>query len=182
MGYRSFVASQLSPHIQVSLTHTHLHAYRQKHKQPKGLENIHKNLYNYTHTYTHKTAPWLRKVLNKTTIIYKIDKNIGTLRRKNMHIAHPANTPMLLSDHCGHYSQNSLYTTHIQFIHDTYTILQIYKTIANTRIINLYGYRCYDSGKHQWLTTQESISGWQAYSLFNVFSYTTSIFGNNAYK
>ena len=38
---------------------------------------------------------------------------------------------MLLSDHCGHYSQNSLYTTHIQFIHDTYTILQIYKTIAN---------------------------------------------------
>ena len=46
----------------------------------------------------------------------------------------PASTPMLLSDHCGHYSQNSLYTTHIQFIHDTYTILQIYKTIANTDV------------------------------------------------
>ena len=40
--------SQLSPHIQVSLTHTHLHAYRQKHKQPQGLENIHKNfMYGY---------------------------------------------------------------------------------------------------------------------------------------
>ena len=53
----------------------------------------------------------------------------------------PASTLMLLSDHCGHYSQK-------QFIHNTYTILQIYKTIGNT---NVYGYRCYDSGKHQWL-------------------------------
>ena len=36
---------------------------------------------------------------------------------------------MLLSDHCGHYSQNSLYTTHIQFIHDTYTCTCVYFTV-----------------------------------------------------
>ena len=49
----------------------------------------------------------------------------------------------------------TVYTLHIYNLYMThtcmYTTLQIYKTIANTRIINVYGYRCYDSGKHQWL-------------------------------
>ena len=69
----------------------------------------------------------------------------------------PASTLTLLSDHCGHYSQNSLYMTHIQFY--KFTKPQGLSTSTGTDV-----------------TTQESVSGWQAYSLFYVFSYTTSIF------
>ena len=40
--------------------------------------------------------------------------------------------------------------TRVQLIHDIYKFT-IYKTIANARIISVYGYICYDSGKCQWL-------------------------------
>ena len=113
------MASQLSPHIQVSPIHTHLHAYRQEHKQPQGLENIHKikKMTIDNERYSTANLPALQCCCQ--TIVVTILKTV--------------------------------YTLHIYNLYMTHTILQIYKTIANTRIINVYGYRCYDSGKHQWL-------------------------------
>ena len=42
-----------SPHTSKCPQRTHIYMHTDKHKQPQGLENIHKILYNYTHTHTH---------------------------------------------------------------------------------------------------------------------------------